>query len=53
MLRCQGCCCEFPMNEGFVCPQCHSQQVSLISGDEFYLDTINVEELTDEPNSCN
>jgi hydrogenase nickel incorporation protein HypA/HybF len=53
MLRCQGCCCEFPMNEGFVCPQCHSQQVSLISGDEFYLDTINVEELIDEPNSCN
>lgn len=43
-LRCQHCAHEFPMNrQDFLCPACGSPQVRVASGEEFYLESIDVD----------
>lgn len=43
-LRCAACGCEFPLNhERYACPQCGSEQVTVEGGQEFYLDSIDVD----------
>ena len=42
---CEGCGWEGELsNSIFVCPQCQGRQLQLITGDELYLDQIEVEE---------
>ncbi len=43
-LCCQDCGQEFPRNEDYACPACHSNHITVKSGDEFYLQSIEVEE---------
>ena len=42
---CHNCQTEFTLNghPDFICPQCESGQVQVIGGDEFRLDSIDVE----------
>jgi len=42
---CRNCQTEFTLNShpDFVCPQCASGQVQVVGGDEFRLDSIDVE----------
>jgi hydrogenase nickel incorporation protein HypA/HybF len=43
-LRCNHCAHEFPMNQqDFSCPACGSTQVTVARGDEFYLESIDVD----------
>ncbi|MBN1680008.1 MAG: hydrogenase maturation nickel metallochaperone HypA [Anaerolineae bacterium] len=42
-LRCDDCGHEFPLNrEQFTCPACGSGKIRVTSGDEFYLESIDV-----------
>ena len=43
--HCHNCQAEFTLNghPDFACPHCHSGQVQVIGGDEFRLDSIDVE----------
>ena len=43
-LRCQDCGHEFPPNEDYACPACHSQHIAVSRGEEFYLQSIEVED---------
>lgn len=43
-LRCQECGQEFPLNEDYHCPHCQSRRVVVASGDQFFLQSIEVEE---------
>lgn len=46
MLRCQGCDAEWEMDLPFFrCPQCGSAEVTVISGNEFEVESIEVEEV--------
>jgi hydrogenase nickel incorporation protein HypA/HybF len=48
-LRCNDCAREFPMGErDYICPHCGSQQVVVSGGDEFFLESIDVD-LAEEP----
>ena len=43
-LRCLDCQHEYsPSGESFACPNCHSESIKIIAGEEFYLDSIEVE----------
>lgn len=43
-LACQDCGHEFPMDrERFTCPECGSKSVKVAGGDEFYLESIEVD----------
>ncbi len=43
-LRCLGCQMTFsPDGQDFACPDCGSLQVMVVDGDQFYLDSIEVE----------
>jgi len=43
-LRCLACGEQYPLaDDEFTCPACHSAQVKVIKGEEFFLDAINVE----------
>ncbi len=43
-MRCLTCEETFqPTGEDFACPRCGGQQVRVVSGDEFYLESIEVE----------
>jgi hydrogenase nickel incorporation protein HypA/HybF len=43
-LQCQACSLRFSPNEDdFSCPDCNSQTIKVVSGNEFYLDAIDVE----------
>jgi hydrogenase nickel incorporation protein HypA/HybF len=43
-LQCQDCRNEYnPSSESFACPNCHSESIKIIGGEEFYLDSIEVE----------
>lgn len=44
ILHCQDCGQEFARNEDYRCPACQSQHITVASGDEFYLKSIEVEE---------
>ncbi len=43
-LKCRQCLITFsPKDFLWTCPDCHSQQVELIAGREFYMDSLEVE----------
>jgi hydrogenase nickel incorporation protein HypA/HybF len=43
-LKCKNCGTEYSRSkEDLFCPDCESHQVEIITGDEFYLDAIDVE----------
>ena len=43
-LRCRRCSCSFtPAGATWECPQCHEWDIEIITGNEFYLDSIEVE----------
>jgi len=43
-LQCQVCSLRFNPNEDdFSCPDCNSQNIKIVTGNEFYLDAIDVE----------
>lgn len=43
-LRCNACGCTFPLShERYACPQCGSEDVTVEGGQEFYLDSIDVD----------
>jgi hydrogenase nickel incorporation protein HypA/HybF len=43
-LQCQECSLRFSPNEDdFSCPDCNSHKIKVVSGNEFYLDAIDVE----------
>jgi len=43
-LECQECKHRYtPGNNSFSCPSCSSDQVKVISGDEFYMEAIDIE----------
>lgn len=44
-LHCFNCSAQFKLNggDGFLCPHCQSAQVRVIRGDEFRLDSIEVD----------
>ena len=44
-LMCLDCTHEFnPGNDGFFCPECKSERVKVVSGDEFYMEAIDIED---------
>jgi len=43
-MRCTRCGTIFKLNGDFVCPTCASAAAEVISGEEFYVDSIEVEE---------
>lgn len=44
ILQCLACKNEYiPSDEDFTCPNCHGESIKIISGEEFYLDSIEVE----------
>ncbi len=43
-LRCADCGHEFPLNaEDYTCPACGGQRVHVTGGDEFYIESIDVD----------
>ncbi len=49
-LRCDDCGHDFPLNaEDYTCPQCGGQRVRVIGGDEFYIESIDVDLAQDVP----
>jgi hydrogenase nickel incorporation protein HypA/HybF len=41
--ECQACHAQYvPLEDDFACPTCGSEQVTLVSGREFYLESIDV-----------
>lgn len=43
-LQCLDCGREYtPLGESFACPNCQSESIKIIAGEEFYLDSIEVE----------
>jgi hydrogenase nickel incorporation protein HypA/HybF len=43
-LVCLDCTQQFqPAGDGFSCPQCNSDHIKVVSGDEFYMEAIDVE----------
>jgi hydrogenase nickel incorporation protein HypA/HybF len=43
-MRCRNCSCTFgPEKDSWTCPQCQDWSVEIISGKEFYMDSIEVE----------
>jgi hydrogenase nickel incorporation protein HypA/HybF len=43
-LRCTNCAHEFPLNQqDFACPACGSAQVTVAGGEEFFLESIDVD----------
>ncbi|MBN2303598.1 MAG: hydrogenase maturation nickel metallochaperone HypA [Anaerolineae bacterium] len=43
-LRCNDCAHEFPMDQrDFICPACGSKRVGVAGGEEFFLESIDVD----------
>jgi hydrogenase nickel incorporation protein HypA/HybF len=43
-LHCDGCGHEFGFNrQDFVCPQCQSPEIRIVGGEEFFLESIDVD----------
>jgi hydrogenase nickel incorporation protein HypA/HybF len=43
-LSCQACNHHYvPQGDDFACPQCGSSHIKILTGDEFYLEAINIE----------
>lgn len=44
VLRCQDCAHEFPLDHrDYICPACGSQRIRVAGGDEFFLESIDVD----------
>ena len=43
IMRCSGCGNSAPLTADFTCPNCGSEAVTVESGEEFYVDSIEVE----------
>lgn len=43
-LLCQQCKCQYRLSEDLTCPNCGSSDIRIVSGQEFYLEAIDVEE---------
>lgn len=42
--KCQNCSKEFSPNEAiFICPDCGSSRIMILSGEEFYIDSFEIE----------
>ena len=42
---CRSCEHQFsPAGDDFACPHCQSTQIQIVAGDEFFLDSINIDE---------
>ena len=51
-LRCNPCGADFPMDHrDFTCPTCGSSSVSVAGGEEFYLESIDVDMEQPQPDS--
>jgi hydrogenase nickel incorporation protein HypA/HybF len=51
-LRCQGCGHEFPLNHcDYACPVCGSSRVAVAGGEQFYLESIDVDLAEPQPGS--
>ena len=47
--KCLSCEQVFvPLSDSFVCPSCSNEKVKVISGNEFYLESILIENLSDD-----
>jgi hydrogenase nickel incorporation protein HypA/HybF len=44
-MQCAECQRRFPLNDQFACPNCGSTNGRIVAGEEFYLDSIEVEEV--------
>jgi hydrogenase nickel incorporation protein HypA/HybF len=43
-LECRNCEHQFsPSNDDFACPECRSTQISITAGEEFFLESINID----------
>ncbi|HLA97299.1 MAG TPA: hydrogenase maturation nickel metallochaperone HypA [Anaerolineales bacterium] len=43
-MKCQECNLEYePQNSEFACPECSSYRVQIVAGNEFFMDSIEVE----------
>lgn len=43
-LQCQACSLRYsPDQDDFSCPDCNSSDIKIVSGDEFYLEAIDIE----------
>ncbi|MCC6799935.1 MAG: hydrogenase maturation nickel metallochaperone HypA [Anaerolineae bacterium] len=43
-LRCANCAHEFPLShDRYVCPRCESSRITVAGGEEFYLESIDVD----------
>ncbi len=52
MLRCQDCGYEFPLNHhDYACPACGSNKVVVADGEQFYLESIDVDLAEPQPGS--
>ncbi len=49
VLKCQDCQTEYPIDEKLIaCPSCGSFNTRIIQGEEFYLDSIEIEKESDQ-----
>lgn len=49
-LLCEPCNLRFPFNmDDFMCPQCGNLSVKIVAGEEFYLDSIEIECAEQQP----
>lgn len=47
-MMCRSCGHQFaPTGEDFACPECRSAQIQIIAGDEFFLESINIDDKPD------
>src|SRR5512136_1670477 len=43
-LLCMDCTHQFtPGQDGFACPECHSDRIKVVAGEEFYMEAIDIE----------
>lgn len=50
MLRCQDCAHEFPLNQhDYACPACASSKVIVADGEQFFLESIDVDLAEPQP----
>lgn len=51
-LLCQGCRHTYSLKEDLTCPKCHSNDIRIITGREFSLEAIEVDQAIPEPRAA-